>query len=140
MRFFATEGGEHDLMVEPLRIVAEYVGGSSLDNPLGYKNASGADWTEEWCFSEEELLAKETGPQALQAWRGGDDSAHENVLRRELMLGAFEHELVVAGKETRPDLWRAFTDAMESRDDSDAQAALDQARAAGGRVTPLADS
>lgn len=97
MRFFAVEGGERTLGVEPLRIVREYVGEGNLDDPTGHR-----DDLED--VTEQELLALEGGRRALKLWRAGDDTAHANSIRAELEAAVFDDELVHAGLEARPDL------------------------------------
>jgi hypothetical protein len=127
MRFFATEGGARSLMVEPLRIVAEYVGGGNLDDPTGHRKRPDD-------LTEPELLAVDGGRQALAAWRAADDSAHECAIRAELRTAAFDDELIAAGREARPGLHvplRAATDADEI------DAALAELRKAGAEAMGL---
>jgi len=104
MRFFAVEGGEATLGVEPLRIVSEYVGDGNSADPIGLRQDPGD-------LTEQELLSLKGGREALDAWRAGDDSEHESAMRAFLDRSAFEDDLVAAGREARPDLLARLHDA-----------------------------
>jgi hypothetical protein len=86
VRFFAVEGVGTRIARGPLRVVSEYVGGGNLREPIGLRN----DLDD---VTEAELLALDGGPEALERWRLGDDSAHARAMLDELAIDALDDEL-----------------------------------------------